>query len=47
MTYRCKHCSFKWDAWEGDIQKVLDHEKAHLKDKATVTTMQHIAGKTV
>jgi hypothetical protein len=31
MTYSCKHCNFKWDAWEGNIQKVLDHEKTHLK----------------
>ncbi len=32
MTYSCKHCNFKWDAWEGNIQKVLDHEKTHLKN---------------
>jgi hypothetical protein len=31
MTYSCKHCKFKWDAWEGNVQKVLDHEKTHLK----------------
>lgn len=32
MTYRCKQCNFKWDAWEGNFQKVLDHEKTHLKN---------------
>ena len=32
MTYSCKRCKFKWDAWEGNIQKVLDHEKTHLKN---------------
>ena len=30
MTYSCKHCNFKWDAWEGNFQKVLNHEKTHL-----------------
>ena len=29
MAYHCKHCSFKWDASEGDIQKLLIHEKTH------------------
>ncbi len=45
MAYHCKHCNFKWDAWKGDFQKVLDHEKTHLKDKATTTI--HVAGQTV
>jgi hypothetical protein len=38
MTYSCKHCNFKWDAWEGNFHKVLDHEKTHLKNKKTTST---------
>jgi hypothetical protein len=41
MTYHCKHCKFTWDFAEGDIQKLLLHEKTHLKEKAI-----SIAGKT-
>jgi len=41
MAYRCKNCNFRWDSWEGNFQKVLDHEKTHLKEKA-----KHVAGKT-
>ncbi|MDH3780073.1 MAG: hypothetical protein OES15_04355 [Nitrosopumilus sp.] len=41
MAYRCKHCSYSWDASEGDIAKLLAHEKTHLKDKAI-----RIAGQT-
>ena len=29
LTYHCKHCSFVWDSWDGNFQKVLAHEKAH------------------
>ena len=33
MAYRCKDCNFKWNAWEDDFQKVLGHEKTHLKNQ--------------
>ena len=42
MAYRCKNCNFRWDESEGNFQKVLDHEKTHLKEKTI-----HVAGKTV
>ena len=29
LTYHCRHCSFVWDSWDGNFQKVLAHEKAH------------------
>ena len=29
LTYHCKHCSFVWDSWDGNFQKVLAHEKTH------------------
>ena len=29
LTYHCRHCSFVWNAWEGNFQKVLVHEKTH------------------
>ena len=29
MAYRCKHCNFRWESWDGNFQKVLDHEKTH------------------
>ena len=29
LTYHCRHCSFVWDSWEGNFQKVLAHEKTH------------------
>ena len=32
MAYRCKHCNFKWNAWEDDFQSVLVHEKTHLEN---------------
>ena len=31
MAYHCKHCNFRWDVTEGDIQKLLIHEKTHKK----------------
>jgi len=31
MTYHCKHCSFTWNSWESDFEKVLIHEKTHKK----------------
>ena len=36
MAYHCKHCSFRWDAAEGDIQKLLNHEKTHKKRTTNV-----------
>jgi len=29
MTYHCKHCKFVWNFADGDIQKLLAHEKTH------------------
>ena len=29
LTYHCRHCSFVWDSWDGNFQKVLAHEKTH------------------
>lgn len=42
MAYHCKHCSFTWDAVEGDVQKLLLHEKTHLKDKTTIDVAEKI-----
>ena len=33
MTYHCKQCSFTWNSWQGNFEKVLLHEKTHLKNK--------------
>jgi len=38
MAYHCKHCSFVWDTVEGDIQKLLAHEKTHKKEGQLMLT---------
>ena len=42
MTYSCKHCNFRWNSWQGNFQKVLDHEETHLKDKTTLITGKEV-----
>ena len=37
MAYHCKHCNFRWNAWEDDFQKVLVHEKTHLENNKLKT----------
>ena len=41
MAYSCKHYNFRWDAWEGNFQKVLNHEKTHLKN-LKITSMEKV-----
>ena len=31
MKYNCKVCNFVWEGWMDTFQKVLIHEKTHLK----------------
>ncbi len=31
MKYSCKDCTFHWEGWMDTFEKVLDHEKTHLK----------------
>ncbi|MBM2818809.1 MAG: hypothetical protein HW410_491 [Nitrosarchaeum sp.] len=31
MKYDCKDCTFHWEGWMDSFEKVLVHEKTHLK----------------
>ncbi len=31
MKYDCKDCAFHWEGWMDSFEKVLVHEKTHLK----------------
>jgi len=31
MKYNCKNCNYHWEGNSDTFQKVLDHEKTHLK----------------
>lgn len=35
MAYHCKYCNFKWNSWQGNFHKVLEHEKTHVETKQT------------
>ncbi len=33
MRYRCKNCNFQWEGNSDTFDKVLAHERTHLKHK--------------
>ena len=33
MKYHCRDCKFNWEGNSDTFQKVLDHEKTHIKNK--------------
>jgi len=37
MKYNCKNCDFHWEGWMDTFEKVLFHEKTHLKNKKTIS----------
>ena len=38
MKYNCKDCDFHWEGWMDTFEKVLIHEKTHLKTKQISST---------
>ena len=34
MKYNCRQCSFHWDGYSDTFDKVLIHEKTHIKKAA-------------
>ena len=41
MKYNCKNCNFHWQGNSDTFEKVLVHEKAHLKN-AQIYSMEEI-----
>lgn len=33
LKYNCKDCNFHWEGWMDTFDKVLAHEKIHVKNK--------------
>lgn len=41
MKYKCKKCNYRWEGNSDTFQKVLDHEKTHLKISSVIRGKKH------